>query len=204
MPMPEPIPGLQLLPAHWAELEAAYAVPERAYHHIGHVHAVLHHYAEVAAGPGWMQPRETWLAVLFHDAVYQPGRSDNEARSAQLARACIERWWPDAGLDVARVEALILLTARHGQLGVDDVDAQAALFLDCDMAILAASPAVFDAYDRGIATEYRGHVPSLLFKINRRRCLKSLLAQPRIFLSGFFHARCDVPARANLRRVTGG
>ncbi|MEE7561517.1 hypothetical protein HH299_18925, partial [Xanthomonas sp. Kuri4-2] len=197
MDLPAPI---ALSPAQWAEVEAAYAQPPRAYHHFGHVRAVLHHYDEVAAGPGWRQPRETWLAVLFHDAVYVPGRGDNEAASAVLARTTIARWWPEAPIDLDRVAQLIALTARHGQLGRDDVDAEAARFLDCDMAILAAPAEVFDAYDRGIAEEYRGRVPALLYAANRRRFLEALLARPRIFLSDFFHDRCDAPARDNLRR----
>ena len=77
-------------------------------------------------------------------------------------------------------------------------------FLDCDMAILGAAPEAFDAYDRAIAAEYRGHVPDWLFRINRRRFLKALLARPRIYLSDFFHARLDAQARANLRRVVTG
>lgn len=194
---------LALSPAQWAELQAAYASPPRAYHHWGHVEAVMRHYAEVAAGPGWTQPREVALALLFHDAVYEAGRRDNETRSAELARATIARWWPDADIDAGRVAELIELTARHGQLAPADVDPEAALMLDCDMAILAAPAEVFEAYDQAIAEEYRGHVPGFLFRINRRRFLLDLLARPRIFLSEHFHRQLDAAARANLRRATG-
>lgn len=189
-----------------AEIEAAYATPPRAYHDFGHVREVLRHYDAVAAGPGWVQPDEVRLAVLYHDAVYEPGRRDNEQRSAELAVAGIARWLPDAGIDAARVAELIELTARHGSFVPQDFGKTAVAddtrhFLDCDMAILGAEPAVFDAYDRAIAAEYRGHVPGWLFRINRRRFLKALLAKPRIFLSGFFHERYDAQARANLRRA---
>ncbi|MNV09986.1 hypothetical protein D3C71_1004960 [compost metagenome] len=193
---------LSLSPQQLAELEAAYAQPPRAYHNVGHVQAVLHHYRDVADGPGWKQPREVAMAVLYHDAIYEAGRSDNELRSAQLAVAAIQRWLPDAGVDAARVAELIELTARHGQLRAEELDADAALFLDSDMAILGAPPEVFDAYDRGITQEYSGKVPGFLFRINRRRFLKGVLAQPRIFFSDFFHERYDAAARANLRRVT--
>ncbi|MBE8228829.1 hypothetical protein IQA72_17620, partial [Leptospira borgpetersenii serovar Ballum] len=108
---------------------------------------------EVAEGPGWRQPAEVYLAVLYHDAIYEAGRKDNEARSAALALQAIAQAPELAGVDTARVEQLILLTARHGALGRDDVDAEAALFLDCDMAILAAPEPVFAAYDRGVAEE---------------------------------------------------
>jgi len=192
---------MPLPPGQLAEIEAAHAQPPRAYHNFGHVQALLRHHRDVVAGPGWRQPRE--VALVYHDAVYEAGRGDNEARSATMAREAIARWLPDAGVDVGRVATLIELTARHGSLRGEELDADAALFLDSDMAILGAPPAVFDAYDRGIAEEYRGKVPGFLFRLNRRRFLKGVLAQPRIFFSDFFHARYDAQARENLRRVTG-
>ena len=200
------VDGLVLPEGQRAALAAAYATPARAYHNIEHVGEVLRHYRDAANEAGWRQPREVWLAVLYHDAIYQAGRSDNEALSAEFARAQIAQWLPDAAVDVDRVVALILLTARHGQLTPDqfddDPDADdTRRFLDCDMAILGASPDAFDAYDRAIAAEYRGHVPGWLFKINRRKFLKALLGKPRIYLSATFHARLDAQARSNLRRA---
>ena len=192
-----------LPPEQWAALREAYATPPRAYHNFSHVEEVLRHYDEVASGPGWEQPEEVRLAVLYHDAIYEAGRKDNEARSAELAVAHIARWLPGRGIDAARVAELINLTARHGSLVPGDVgvDRDAALFLDCDMAILAADETTFAAYDRGITAEYRGHVPAWLFKLNRRRFLKGLLSKERIFLSGWFHERLDTKARINLRRA---
>ncbi len=199
-----------VLPAEqWSALLAAYAAPPRAYHQYAHVQEVLRHYADVVAGPGWAQPREVWLAVQYHDAVYEAGRGDNEARSALLARGHVARWLPGQGIDAGRVAALIELTARHGRHLPDDFGHGAQAddtrhFLDCDMAILGAEPAVFDAYDLAIAREYQGHVPAWLFRINRRRFLKGLLGRERIFLSDFFHRRYDAQARANLRRAIDG
>ena len=145
--------------------------------------------------------------MLYHDAIYEPGRKDNEARSADLAMAQIAEWLPEAGVDALRVAELINLTARHGQFSVadfggDGFSLDAMHFLDCDMAILGAGAEQFDAYDRGITEEYRGHVPGFLFRINRKRFLKGLLARERIFLSDWFHQRYDAAARDNLRRAT--
>ena len=196
---------LDLSDAQGEALRASYAQPSRAYHNFAHVQDVLRHFTDVVAGPGWHRPREVYLAVLYHDAIYEAGRRDNETRSAQLAREHIARWLPERGLDADRVAALIELTARHGSFRPEDFAGEDAddtrLFLDCDMAILGADPAAFDAYDRGIAAEYRGHVPGWLFRGNRRRFLKALLARERIFLSDFFHARYDTQARSNLRRA---
>lgn len=193
-------PGPELMPEQQAVLEAAYANPPRAYHNFAHVDEVMRHWTQVDAGPGWRQPVETRLAVLYHDAIHRPGRKDNEARSAALAVEHIGRWMTGA-VDAARVAALIELTARHGSLQPGEIDRDAALFLDCDMAILGAAPAVFDAYDRGIAAEYRGHVPAWLYRLERRRFLKALLQRERIYLSDFFHERLDAQARRNLRRA---
>ncbi|MET0654513.1 MAG: hypothetical protein ABWY94_02940 [Pseudoxanthomonas sp.] len=189
-----------------SELETAYATPVRAYHNFGHVQEVLHRFAEVTVGPGWTQPSEVYLAVLYHDAVYEAGRKDNEARSAEMAMAQIARWLPEQGIDTLRVAELIDLTARHGQFspgdfGDDGFSLDTRHFLDCDMAILGAEEGVFHAYDAGIAEEYRGHVPAFLFRLNRKRFLKGLLARERIYLSDWFHQRYDAPARANLRRA---
>jgi len=193
-PLP-PLPDAQL-----SALEAAYATPPRAYHNFQHVAEVMRHVDAAQTQAGWSRPAEVRLAVLYHDAVYEPGRSDNEARSADLARAHLAQW-PQPGVDVERVAELILLTARHGRLAPTEVDTDAAQFLDCDMAILAADPETFAAYDRGIAAEYRGQVPAWLYRLNRRRFLKGLLGRERIFLSDWGHGRFDAQARINLRRA---
>ncbi len=194
---------LDLPDAMAAEAMAAYAAPPRAYHHFGHVRDVLRLHAQVAAGPRWAQPRETALAVLYHDAVYVAGRSDNEARSAALAREQIARWLPHAGVDADRVAQLIELTARHGRFSPGDFGAGPVAddtrhFLDCDMAILGAPRAEFERYDRAIAEEYRGVVPAWLYRRRRRAFLRGLLERDRIFLSAYFHARLEARARENL------
>lgn len=186
-------------------LEAAYAMPPRVYHNLAHIEELLRQFELVSTSSGWTQPVEVTLAILYHDAIYNAGASDNEVRSAQLAVDAIARWLPDAGIDVSRVVELIELTARHGQLtpgnfGATPRDDDTRRFLDCDMAILGAPAAAFDAYDRGIAAEYR-HVPRWLYTLNRRKFLKGLLARERIYLSDDVHARLDTPARHNLRRA---
>ena len=193
---------LILQAAQLVSLRAAYASPPRAYHHFGHVQDVLAHFRTVESGPGWHRPHEVWLAVLYHDAVYVAGRSDNEAASARLAIEHIARWCPQSAIDAQRVADLILLTARHGGLGIEDTGTgddceDARRFLDCDMAILGAAQETFAAYDRAIAEEY-GAVPRWLYRIKRRQFFKRLLASERIFLSDFFRERIEAQARRNL------
>lgn len=203
------IPALSSLPdEQLIALRHAYVSPPRAYHHFGHVEDVLAHYRTVAEGPGWHQPREAGLAVLYHDAIYVPGRRDNEAESARLAIEHIVHWWSHAGIDSARVSDLILLTARHGALSGADFGDDAAAedarhFLDCDMAILGAEPKAFAEYDRAIAEEYRA-VPRWLYRVKRRRFFRKLLASERIYLSDFFRDRFEARARDNLQAALAG
>lgn len=180
-----------------AALAARYAEPHRAYHNAAHIAELLGWFDRVADDVGWRQPAEVYLAIVFHDAIYEPGAKDNEARSAAWARTA-DLGGAGAAVDRERVAALIELTARHG--AIDTADHDAALLLDSDMAILGAPPDVFAAYDAAIAREYR-HLPAEAYRAGRRAFLAMLAAKPRIFLSDYFHARLEAQARANLARA---
>jgi predicted metal-dependent HD superfamily phosphohydrolase len=178
-------------------LLTAYAEPPRAYHHFGHVLEVLAHVRSIS---DWEDVVSVTLAVLFHDAVYVAGRSDNEQQSADLAERCLSAHPPSEPYAPQRVRQLIMLTARHGSLDPTALHRDATRFLDCDMAILGAEPARFAAYERAIAEEY-GHIPVSAYRAGRSRFLHKLLSSPRIFLSDEFHARFEQRARENLTRA---
>ena len=184
--MIEALKAMSPVDVPWRELQLAYETPPRVYHTLDHVLDVAQHWAQQQ----WRQPAETFLAVLFHDAVYVIGESDNEAKSADFFESLCGK--------NPRVRQLIELTAQHGRL--DAADEDAAKFLDCDMAILGASPERFDRYERSIAAEYVPVVGEDAYAHGRRRFLERLLKKDRIFLSDTFHARLDAQARENLRR----
>jgi predicted metal-dependent HD superfamily phosphohydrolase len=183
------------------EAARAHRVGRRAYHDLSHVAEVARTLAAAQERQGMEPSRESFLAALFHDAVYQAGQPDNEARSAELARQAIARWLPDAAIDVERVAQLIRWTARHGHLTPDQVDVAAATFLDADMAILASPAEVFDRYDSAVAWEYAEVVTAEAWRAGRGRFLQGVLAAPRIFLGDDAHGRLDGLARANLARA---
>jgi predicted metal-dependent HD superfamily phosphohydrolase len=191
---------VRLPPELAAALAARYGEPHRAYHNAAHVAELLGWFDRVADDVGWHQPAEVYLAIVFHDAIYEPGAKDNEARSAAWAETADFGDGAGVAVDRERVAALIELTARHG--AIDAADHDAALLLDSDMAILGAPPAAFAAYDAAIAREY-SHVPPDAYRAGRRAFLAGLAAKPRIFLSDYFHARLEAQARANLARALG-
>lgn len=187
---------LVLAPDVLVELARRYAEPQRAYHTAAHVAEVLQWFDELADAQLWRTPAEVYLAIVFHDAVYDPRAKSgaNERDSAELARTL-------AGAN-DRVVELILATARHGSIdpSVAATDPDLAHFLDADTAILGAEPARFDRYDEQIRFEY-GHVPDDAYRLGRGGFLRSMLARERIYLTEYFHGRLDAAARANLGRA---
>lgn len=202
-----PVPAGLTPPGHappdelWQAIHAGYQHPPRHYHTFDHVVEVARWYHHVAQEMGWKQPREVFLAVLFHDIVYQVGAPDNEQQSARRAADCVSTYLAGAGIDTAVVVKLIELTARHGNLAPGDVSEDTALFLDCDMAVLGAAPEVYDRYEQDVAQEYLQVYPPAMYSLGRKRFLEGLLARERIYLSPFFHALLDEAARANIRRA---
>lgn len=184
----------------WNAVAAAYTAPGRHYHTLEHLAELARSWREVAAGPGWTDARASWLALLFHDIVYDvaaaPG--ENEERSAAMLAALV----PDSGC-AAR---LVRLTATHGTPDDTPLDDDAAHFLDSDMAILGASPARFARYEAQVAAEYTVLVPMEIYRAGRRDFFTRLLALPRIFRSDRFHGLLEARARANIARAlaTGG
>jgi predicted metal-dependent HD superfamily phosphohydrolase len=176
----------------FTELSAAYAQPSRHYHTRRHVAACLRElqrWRDLAE-----RSNEIAVALWFHDAVYDTHRADNEARSADWASRYLDaaRAPRDA---IARIAAMIRATASH----VAD-DADTALLLDIDLAILGASPRVFASYDRAIRAEY-AWVPELEYRQARHRVLASFLDRATIYQTAPLRERYEARARANLTKL---
>src|SRR5262245_16777562 len=124
-----------------AELCALYAAPERHYHNQQHLLQCL---MELRNSPNPDQPAIE-VALWFHDAIYDPRRSDNEQRSAELAAARLsEVKLPDDFIH--EVTRLILATVHKSS----PVAADEQLIVDIDLAILGQPQEIFDAYEGAI------------------------------------------------------
>lgn len=182
---PDPAPYADNLLARWQE-------PQRRYHTLTHLTAVLDHVDVLAEHA--VDPDVVRLAAWFHDAVYLPDRSENEERSARLA----ERALSEAGLSVERtaeVARLVRLTVGHDPAD-DDRDGQ--VLCDADLAILAASPSAYAAYTVAIREEYH-FVPNDAFRAGRSAVLRQLLGLPKLFRTPYGAAKWEATARYNLR-----
>jgi len=134
-------------------LTAAYAVPPRAYHNLTHVADCLD-VLEATAGTA-ADPTAVELAIWLHDAIYDPRRSDNEARSAALARVLLHSLDlpPD---QLNRICTLVLATRHAGDAPTHTDEAHTLdeqLIRDIDLAILGAPPETYWAYAESIRRE---------------------------------------------------
>jgi predicted metal-dependent HD superfamily phosphohydrolase len=181
------------------DLKRRYAEPRRAYHNWTHIEELLAQFdLNVRA---LNHPFAFRLAILFHDAIYDPRASDNEARSADLLESTMKN--AARTDDIVCAKDLILATHKHTTAAVDRrFVSDAELFLDMDLSILGAGEGRFDDYDAAIREEY-SFVPIETYRERRAEILKSFLARPRLYLTDDYHHRLDGIARANLQRAIG-
>lgn len=175
------------------EVRRAYDSPGRHYHGWSHIEACLGEFRAMR----FEQPRPALLALLFHDAVYVPGRGDNEARSAELAERLIAQHTGLNADERRQVSELIALTASH-HAGANLAD-DAKKFIDIDLSVLGAPWPVYQAYAEGVKREYCPAVVSeAQFKAGRSAFLDTLLRQPQIYLTAEMRDRREAAARRNI------
>jgi predicted metal-dependent HD superfamily phosphohydrolase len=134
-------------------------------------------------------------ALIFHDAVYDPTRDDNEARSADWAcRIMTELGRPED--EQLRVRKLIMATAHMAE----PLSADETLMCDIDLSILAAEEAVFDDYDRSVRADY-DFVPEPRYREARAEILSSFLRRDRLFHTALYREHREGRARANFERA---
>ncbi|RUW69024.1 hypothetical protein [Mesorhizobium sp. M4B.F.Ca.ET.049.02.1.2] len=179
------------------ELSSHYLAPDRHYHSLAHIEAMLALAGEYEAL--LHDPVAVHAAIWFHDAIYDSRAKDNEAKSAALAEQKLAGRTDAARL--GRIAAMILATATHELPSSRDADfsRDTALLLDMDLAILGAAPGTFDTYEQAVRREYQW-VEEPMWRAGRGAVLKSFLARPHIFHTDEFRQRFEPQARQNLAR----
>ena len=173
--------------------------PHRRYHTAVHVAWVLRHLQRLVdaergrdgGADAAIDDDALRLAALYHDAVYDPSRSDNEAVSAKLAVTVAA----ELGWDAARcheVHELVMATATHQPASTPQ-----ALLVDADLAVLGASPADYTAYMSAVRAEY-GHVPAEDWRRGRVAVLDSFLTSTSVFHTALMQHEREARARANM------
>ncbi len=179
-----------------AELRArsAYAEPHRRYHTERHLDDCLRQLEQVLELPEPGRRRLRW-AILWHDAVYDPARSDNEERSADLA--CRELTACGVDEDTSgEVRRLILLTKGHR---ADETASERCWYRSIDRSILGSDEARYREYVSGVRQEY-AHVLEDAWRTGRAAVLRHLLDADPLYPDPTFRDRLEAQARRNMEQ----
>jgi predicted metal-dependent HD superfamily phosphohydrolase len=175
----------QLISSHYNE-------PARQYHTLQHLGECLDLFESVMDLA--THPAEVEMALWFHDAIYNIASHDNEAQSAQWARAELSK----AGLlpeKTDRIQSLIMSTCHTAlPITIDE-----CLLVDIDLAILGSSAERFAEYEQQIRTEYN-FVPETIFNQKRQEILQGFLDRSTIYSTEYFQDKLELLARANIKR----
>lgn len=164
--------------AIFALLDSLYREPQRHYHNWNHIMTLDMLFK------GWeayiQNPVAFEAAVWFHDAVYIPGRKDNEENSAYLAECILCKSALD---EKARTESINIILSTKYTGKEENIKGDIALFHDLDFAIFAFPLEQVLTYDRNIHGEFlsTGKLSEIDFNRNRCRFLQTLLQSPPIF-----------------------
>jgi len=171
-------------------LLARYQQTHRHYHNLDHIHSVLSTIDTLSAGAHRQAVR---LGAWFHDAVYAPGRDDNEERSAFVAAEALEIAGASPSL-IDEVVRLVLVTKEHTPAAND---AAGAILSDADLRILAGDADTYARYTANIRREYELIADDVFFPA-RRDILQQFLERPHLFATQFARDQWEQDARRNL------
>ena len=178
------------------EARRAYGSPGRHYHTWEHV---LDCAAKLRDFP-CDSPRTVFLALLFHDAIYVAGDTQNERRSADLAREVLGAHSRVPAEEIADIERFILATCTH-VVPADERSTDLRAVIDIDMSILGSAEEKYRRYAARVRSEW---CPSVVnedgFRKGRAAFLRGVLASPKIYSTQEGERRWESPARSNMTR----
>lgn len=166
-------------------LVSAYSDKQRHYHNLQHVGEML------SVLPGCSNA--LYMAVWFHDAVYDSKNHDNEEKSAGLAeQKCVEIGY---GKGFASDVASMIMATKHI---AEPSTEEGKLICDADLAIFA-SPRVYE-YNDAIRKEY-SFVPEGVYLQRRKKVLEGFLSRHCIYHTKEFRSKYEGKARENLKQL---
>lgn len=174
----------------YEKLKCRYTEPHRYYHNLRHIDACLEEYSEVQ--DILQDPFELWLAIWFHDVVYDPRGKDNEELSAQYAEATLQG---TLERDTQSLVSQLILATKHDKLASSNSE---RFIVDIDLAILGKDRTIFTEYEMNIRREYEW-VPEDMFRRGRANILKGFLARDSIYQTEHFYEKYEDSARDNIR-----
>lgn len=169
-----------------------YQESHRQYHTLSHINSLLHQSKchELLIRNKFIVN----LAIIFHDIIYDPRKSDNEEASNIQFNSMMSSLLPED--IVTSVNKYILATKYHQVQESNDSDLQ--LFIDMDMSILGSPWEEYIAYARNIRQEY-SHVMLEEYCIKRSSFLKQI-SEKRLFVTNDYYNLYEQQAQYNMKQ----
>ncbi len=173
----------------WKEIETAYHDETRYYHTMEHLQNVHHELLQVKQN---ISDWDSVCSLFYHDIIYIPTRTDNESKSAELAKARLESiHLPE--IQIEKCMQMILASKDHTVSEDDDIN----FFTDADLSILGSSRSVYADYCHNVRKEY-AELPDSIYIAGRKTFLQKLLNMPAIFKTDSFYRKYEKIARENI------
>ncbi len=170
-----------------------YQETHRTYHNLSHIYNLLKlsEQLDISNRLGFE------IAIWYHDIIYQPHFKDNEAQSAVLFLKDFDEHFLSTNFTDEEnkrwINQTILSTFGH-QPRINNLDTK--LFLDADLAILAADTKTYEIYTKAIRTEYNIY-PDHLYYQGRKQVMTHFLERPKIYFTDTFEP-FEQQARQNI------
>lgn len=183
------------------DLVARYSEPWRAYHTLDHILAMFREMDQIyyIIYHNRISEVALKLAIWYHDAVYDPKRSDNEDKSVELFRAHAVHFSLDRMIshrDIENDVCRMILASKHKAVSANN---DSRLFCDIDLSILGQSETIFDEYESRIRREYEWVAEPDYIK-GRSGVLRSFLDRQNIYSTVHFQEKYEKQARQNIAR----
>ncbi|MBM82176.1 MAG: N-methyl-D-aspartate receptor NMDAR2C subunit [Planctomycetaceae bacterium] len=182
-------------PLAFENLNKCLSERHRHYHNSGHVADCLAQFDFASEQLVIENADEIEFSIWLHDAIYSPRKSNNEAKSANLAQQILR----DGGAGqatIGNIQRLIMATKHEAvPLAFDE-----QLIVDIDLSILGRDATAYDAYESAIRREY-AWVPHPMYAKKRTLVLEAFLERDRIYSTDIFFDQFEAAARDNLRRA---
>jgi predicted metal-dependent HD superfamily phosphohydrolase len=166
--------------AIYQRLLAGYRETNRHYHTLQHIEHCLGLFEQCKSL--LHNPDAVELAIWMHDVILEPGRRDNEARSAQL--------YLELSADAQREElrqmvARLIMATLHDGTSLDDADS--LYMVDIDLSSFGLPWPEFLHDSHNVRAE-NPHVCDADYHLNQTGFQRNLLARPRFYSPPHSHS----------------
>lgn len=184
-------------PAIFNNLINLYTEPGREYHNLEHINECLEEFDNVRKLYLIKHTVVMQMALIHHDAIYDPRKKDSEERSNELMIANLKtlgflNWGIDKASDLVLVTNPLVIPKNSDEFYMRDID----------FSILGKPWERYDKYRRGIRKEY-AHVSDEDFKKGRAAFLERYIEKSStsgLFYTDYFRNKYEMQARDNIKK----